>query len=213
MERPNFPIRLRTLKSTAILLIAALVLAATFVLKVQANETGARLIVLNGNAADTNLIKFQQTEYVGQCPGTSISSGSRRGQFVSSSTPPAPNRRVIIRNVTEGMNSDPYPYTDREYDKSRYSEGFSLYPGTSHDQQNFSVLKGENKFEYEIRENDKVIEQSSFTAQVSIKDQGVFSRESICEEKLTCYDRERDCNNRKDKYQICHPTTSCTCPN
>ncbi len=218
MERFSFPKWLRASMGTAILLALAFCLAIALGVNAQPSETKVeasvgKVIVINGNRADTNLATFTRTDYVGQCPGSVIVSGGRSTQFVSSSAPPAPNRRVIVRNVTEGMNSNPYPYTDREYDKGRYSEGFSLFPGNSHDEQTFAVLEGENQLEYQIREGDRPIEQGSFTISVSITDTGTFSRNTICEETLRCEDVYRDCSNggRGNRRQ-CYPTTTCKCP-
>lgn len=195
----------------------AAVLLTAVVLPASANA--AELRVRTQAGYQTNQIEFRRVEYVGQCPGIILSSGTLRGQFVSETVPPASGRRVIIRNVTEGMKSDPYPYSDREYSEGQYSEGFEFGIDDRHRTQTFSVLEGENKFEYEIREKDRVIEQGSFTAGVIVKDVGVFPRDTICSNQLECRDESVDCGTNKDgsrrrgKRERCYTTTNCRCPN
>jgi hypothetical protein len=200
-----------TLKSTAALMVAAFVLPAT--------ANAAEFRVRSQTGYQVNRIEFRRVEYVGQCPGIVVSSGALNGQFISATAPPAPGRRVKIQNVTEGMKNDPYPFTDREYDQGQYSQSFEFGIDDRHRGQAFSVLEGENEFEYEIRENNRIIEQGSFTAEVVINDVGVFPRDTICSEKLECRDENVDCgidangDRRIRTRQRCFTTTSCTCPN
>ncbi len=111
---------------------------------------------------ELNQASITETQYEGECPGTD--SSYQEAQFSSSKTPPAPGRRVIVRNVTRGVASDPYPFTDREYDEGRASETTRMAFGTNHSGRRLHVLEGENNFEYEIRERNRVIDSGSFTA-------------------------------------------------
>jgi hypothetical protein len=51
------------------------------------------------------------TEYTGECPGSQRETVKAR--FLSSTTPPAPGLRVIIRNVSRGFGGDSAPNTVR----------------------------------------------------------------------------------------------------
>lgn len=113
---------------------------------------------------DLNTASITQTEYEGECPGTDES--YIEAQFTSDRTPPAPRRRVVVRNVTRGVSSDPYPYTERDYDEGRSSEATRMEFGTNHSGRRFRVLEGENEFEYEILERRQVIDSGRFTANI-----------------------------------------------
>lgn len=122
-------------------------------------------------------------DYTGECPG--FSEGTISAQFSSPHTPTAPGRRVVIKNVTKGVSTDSYPYTDREYDKGRVSQGTRMAFGTHHSPNYFKVLVGTNTFEYEIEESDKVIETGSFQAVINkffeSKDRNkISSFEQVC---------------------------------
>jgi hypothetical protein len=204
----------RTIKFLAILVgVVFLILAAFTVSAQQTNE--AQFRVKNENAFNINLIQFKRVEYVGVCPGNAITPDSQSARFVSSKTPPGPNRRVMIKNVTDGMETNPYPYTDRGYNKNEFSEDFEFKLGNSHKTRTFSVLEGENKFLYEIKENDQVIEQGALTAEVSIQSLGTFPRQQICQDKIECQDTS-DCRDRKGRKrscrQECFPVQQCRCP-
>lgn len=114
---------------------------------------------------ELNYIPITEIKYDGECPGKE-DNPSQDVWFYSSQTTPAPGRRVVVRNVTRGLASDPYPYTDREYEEGRQSERARMTFGTEHRGQYFVALDGENQFEYEIKQNDLVIESGSFTAVV-----------------------------------------------
>jgi hypothetical protein len=121
----------------------------------------------------------------------------------------------MIKNVTDGMETNPYPYTDRGYDKGEFSEDFAFKLGNSHKTRTFSVLEGENKFLYEIKENNQVIEQGALTAEVSIKNLGTFPREQICQSRVECRD-SFDCHDRKGRKRscrrVCFSVPQCGCP-
>lgn len=217
MKRNIFFVLLHTFRKTATVLIFTFGLVILFIFKT--NASGAEFLVKNGNNYDLNLLKFKQIEYVGQCPGTVISPSTINAQFSSKSTPPAAKRRVIIKNVTRGMDTNPYPYTDRSYQEGEYSELFDFSVGNKHKTRSFAVLGGENKFAYEIKEGEKIIEQGAFTAQVSIQDVGTFPREAICTEELTCNEEysskcdESDKSSRRRRIpKRCYPTRRCSCP-
>lgn len=213
MKRTHYFTGNRQIKFIIVLLAAVFVLLATFRVTAQPTDT-AQFRVKNDNSFNINLIQFKRVEYVGQCPGTAFSPDSQKARFVSSKTPPGPQRRVTIKNVTDGMETDPSPYTDRSYDKGEFSEDFGFKLGNSHKTKTFSVLEGENKFVYEIKESDRVIEQGSLTAQVSIQNLGVFPRTPVCTEKLECNNSPRyDSKGREIRgRESCYPIRNCSCP-
>ncbi|NEQ81660.1 MAG: hypothetical protein F6K26_15820, partial [Moorea sp. SIO2I5] len=136
---------------------------------------------------ELNQVEIHETKYKGECPGYSWS--SREARFTSSTTPPARKRRVIVRNITRGVASDPYPYTDREYYEGRSSEGTEIIFGTKHHSKYFRVLDGENKFEYEIKERDRVLESGVFTAVIK-RNVDVRQRDSYPITKSVCMNSE-----------------------
>lgn len=214
MEHVRFVTGRSQIKFIAIFLGAIFLTLAAFTVSAQ-QTSEAQFRVKNENTFNVNLIQFKRTEYVGACAGTVFSPDSQSARFVSSKTPPGPNRRVIIKNVTEGMETNPYPYTDRGYNKGEFSEDFAFKLGNSHKTRTFSVLEGENKFLYEIKENDQVIEQGALTAEVSIQNLGTFPRQQICEDKVECRDTA-DCRDRKGRKRTCRrecfPVQQCRCP-
>jgi hypothetical protein len=205
--------RNQQVKFITIVLAATFMLIAAFRVSAQPNDT-AQFRVKNENSFNINLIQFKRFEYVGQCPGTSFYPDSQNARFVSRKTPPGPNRRVTIKNVTDGMETDPHPYTDRTYDKGEFSEDFGFNLSNRHKTKTFSVLEGENKFLYEIKENDLVIEQGSLTAQVSIENSGSFLREKICQDNLQCNSNKRyDRKGRETGVtESCYNIRTCRCP-
>ncbi|KAM3095386.1 hypothetical protein ACKFKG_13765 [Phormidesmis sp. 146-35] len=118
-----------------------------------------------GGRSPLNQANFVMTEYFGDCQSTVIS--ELEASFISEKTPPAPHRRVIIRNVTQGVSANPYPYTDREYDERRpTSETARASLGNTHDRRRFNLVEGNNEFQYEIKERNRVIDSGKFSAQV-----------------------------------------------
>ena len=120
-----------------------------------------------------NRLNIFETVYTGECPGIELA--SQKIAFISDNTPTAPNRRVIITNVTNKEKSlDSLPYTDREYDQDQVSEDIKTTLGYEHKNKRFVVSEGQNKFKYEIvqieeendREFEKVIETGYFLATV-----------------------------------------------
>jgi len=203
-----------SIKFLAIFVGAFFLILAAFTVSAQPTNE-AQFRVKNENAFNINLIQFKRVEYIGACAGTVFSPDSQSARFVSSKTPPGPNRRVMIKNVTDGMETNPYPYTDRGYNKGEFSEDFGFKLGNSHKTRTFSVLEGENKFLYEIKENNQVIEQGALTAEVSIQSLGTFPREQICQYRVECRDTYfcRDSKGRKRSCRReCFPVQQCRCP-
>ncbi|KAM3095315.1 hypothetical protein ACKFKF_25325 [Phormidesmis sp. 146-12] len=89
-----------------------------------------------------------------------------RAEFISNTMLPAPGLRVVIRNVTPGIDQNPPPYTDREYDKASTSEGFRVSFGTSHSGRHLAVQPGKNDFSYEIKRGNTVLESGTFIASI-----------------------------------------------
>lgn len=184
-----------------------------------ASALAAELQVRSRTGYKTNRVEFRRVEYVGQCPGIEITSGTLRGEFISEETPPAPGRRVRIRNVTRGMSGDPYPFTDREYSRGKVSEAFEFGINDRHRGQTFSVLEGENELEFEIYQDNRVIEEGTFAIDVAINDVGVFPREAICSESVQCREEEVVCGKnddgspRRGTRERCFTVTDCKCPN
>lgn len=125
------------------------------------------LVAIGGAAL--NEISVPVYKFVGECPGRAT--GSQATVFTSSKTPPAPDLRVVIRNVTVGVASDPYPYTDREYESGYASEETNISLGGRHSKKYFHVIPNRlNRFEYEIRQDDAVIERGQFAARVNSRE-------------------------------------------
>ena len=106
------------------------------------------------------------TNYIGDCPG--IAESELKARFTSSIKPKS-GQRVIIRNVTAGVDGSKPPYTNREYDRGRSSEATSMTFSGSHDKQYFSVLPGLNTFEFGIvtgrkKRDYRVVAQGIFDA-------------------------------------------------
>lgn len=95
---------------------------------------------------------------------------SKRIYFRSAETLPAPGMRVRIWNVSDEFTmGSAVPYTDREYDNGLRSEGFDVLPGTHHQGRYFVVAASEldntvNKFRFEVRQQETVVNRGEFTA-------------------------------------------------
>ncbi|MBD2580368.1 hypothetical protein [Oscillatoria sp. FACHB-1406] len=175
------------------------------------SQTGAQaeILVRDRGGILSNRASFDRVQYVGQCSGVTYVPGELRAQFVSATTPPAPGLRALLRNATRGIGGDTLPFTDREYDEGRYSEGFDLKIDYEHNQRNFSVITGTNEIEYEIKQgNNNVLESGKITLEVSVNDRGFIQRDAVCSEDWKCTDETR--GDRKDR--ICRPFNSCSCP-
>lgn len=144
--------------------------------------------------SELNKVSIKETQFEGQCPG--ISSGSQEARFTSSKTPPATKRRVVVKNITRGLDSNPYPYTDRDYSRGMSSEGTQMAFGTRHRGKYLSVIEGENEFEYEITENKKVVDSGNFTAVIN-KLVDARRRDAFPTTEYRClhYDKHNQCTN------------------
>lgn len=181
-------IRTTTLITTtiiALLTVLAIFLLHGIVLSQTATNTG-EILVKKGENYQVNTIPFNQVEYIGECPGKAIQPDMDRAYFISPNTLPAPQQRVVIQNVTTGMDDNPYPYTNRKYDTGKYSEGFIFGLDSRHRGRTFSVQAGENEFRYEIKQKDKIIESGSLTAQVLIRNKGAITRQKNCSSEYQC---------------------------
>jgi Trypsin-like peptidase domain len=153
-----------------------------------------------GNAAINSFI-IPEIIYTGECPGKK--SESQEAMFFSNTTTTAPNRRVIITNITRGLNRDPLPYTDREYEGGQISEKTNVTLGIEHDEENFVVLAGQNQFEYEIvqiEENDleTVLESGSFVAMAQ-KESRYVERNKEPVEETYCPNNDKYCDSKEEK--------------
>jgi hypothetical protein len=130
-----------------------------------------------------NQVKIAETEYVGDCEG--FDTEVKTARFTSSQTRSGDKRRVIVRNITRGLPSDPAPYTNREYYQGRASEATKMEFGTKHSSKRFRVLPGTNEFEFEIRDRDRVIDAGRFTALIE-KDTRKIDRNAQWYEEEIC---------------------------
>jgi hypothetical protein len=157
-----------------------------------------------------NQATLTTVSYTGQCPGTS--SPQAKAWFSSSTTPPRDGLRVLIQNVSQGMDPEKQPYTDREYDEGTVSEYTIVEFGTSHSSRTFRVLDGENTFNYEIRDrahSNVVVESGTFTATFDHLQQSEVR-------DATCQTQSNVCANSAVSQSVCadlRSRTQCTCPN
>ncbi|NEO86959.1 MAG: hypothetical protein F6J87_22275 [Spirulina sp. SIO3F2] len=134
---------------------------------------------------ELNATTISEQEYYGDCPGRQRN--YIRARFFSSEMPPADRRRVVVRNITRGLDDDPFPYTDREYDEGRSSEATKMRFGTKHSGRYFHVLPGMNEFEYEIkaRRRGPVLKTGTFTAEITrdlqrIQRDATYGEDEVC---------------------------------
>jgi len=69
-------------------------------------EVGLEII----GSPSLNRLVIPMYRYTGECPG--FSKGIVRASFTSTAFPPSRDRRVIVRNVSRGVASDPFPFTE-----------------------------------------------------------------------------------------------------
>ncbi len=117
--------------------------------------------------SELNQIVVPLFRYVGECPSSKIYADKVKAWFTSSTQPPRKDRKVIIKNISRGMSPDNFPFTERDYSKGRSAESTDITFGTGHRGRVFVVRDNENEFEYEIRENNSVVERGQFSAFVS----------------------------------------------
>ncbi|MDB9494987.1 hypothetical protein PN441_20690 [Spirulina major CS-329] len=140
-----------------------------------------------------NQVTLNEVEYFGDCPGEQTATIEAR--FFSDAIPTARRRRVMVRNITRGLDDDPYPYTDREYEEGRLSEETNMRFGTDHSGRFFHVLPGENIFEYEIKDRREVIDAGQFTATID--------RNLRTEDRPATWREDRACANDSVATNVC----------
>ena len=163
-----------------------------------ANNAGFEVI----GSAEVNNFVIPETVYTGECPGRKLD--SQEAMFFSNTTNTAPDRRVLITNVSRGLKRDPLPYADREYDEGQVSEQTEVTLGTEHEKRNFVLLAGKNQLEYEIvqiGDNDleTVLETGTFTA-VAEKSEQFVERNKEPQEETYCPDDKKYCD--KDERKV-----------
>lgn len=153
-----------------------------------------------------NTAKIDDIVYQGECPGEE--QGSLKARFYSTTTPPGPGLRVVIRNMSRGLVEDKTPFTDRDYSKGRTSQSTSVQFGTRHRSSHFIMLEGQNDLEYEIKQGDRSIEQGTFTAELS-RGEKRRDRNAYCYTEEYCRGSE---NTPLDKCKKVRTRTRCSCP-
>lgn len=141
-----------------------------------------------GESSGLNQAKATATKSVGDCARESEEPVHLKAYFLSSVTPPAAGRRVVISNITEGVNPSKAPYTDREYDKGRVSQGITMTPGYDHHGSALVFIPNQvNEFGFEILENKQVVERGSFQAVINVNTETV-ERNANWKTELFCID-------------------------
>ncbi|MEM8831299.1 MAG: serine protease [Cyanobacteria bacterium P01_G01_bin.19] len=153
-------------------------------------------------SAEINKFTIAETIYIGECPGVKLE--TQEATFFSHNTQTSPGRRVIITNVTRGLNRDPFPYTDREYERGQISEKTRIAFGSQHSRRKFVVLPGKNLFRYEIVQTEDnsdletVLEEGTFSA-VAQKKSFYVRRDKKPVEEIYCSDNDRYCDKEEQK--------------
>ncbi len=162
-------------------------------------------LVVDGQS-ELNLANITDIEYRGECPGRKA--GTVPARFMSSATPPAPGRRVVVRNVSLGVRDNPFPFTDRDYSQGRSSEATLMSYGTKQELRTFSVIPGVNNFEYEIKQGDRVIDKGTFQSTIQFQ-KDMERRWASCNREQYCTNGKSldKCEDRNLRYR-----TKCTCP-
>lgn len=128
----------------------------------QTNETGW----LFSLESSLNKVTLPGVQYTGECSSDPIYP-ALSASFISQTTPPARFTRVIVKNITPGVSTNPYPYTDREYDERRPTSQFTRMEfGSDHRGKSFSIVEGKNTFEYAIKQRDRILETGTFAATI-----------------------------------------------
>jgi hypothetical protein len=124
-----------------------------------------------------------------------------RGSFVSTTTPPAPGLRVVVRNATFTQAIEQMPYTDREYDTGVRSEAFVGALGTAHRSKFLALQLGPNQFVYDIKRGNQVIESGRFTTTITQDFRDITQTTTVARPKydLECRPKRRDRDRDRDK--------------
>ncbi len=171
-------------------------------LSLTAPANAAAGLSFSSSGVISDRLDLQQQRVIANIWSTYLVPVEASSRFISDATPPAPGRRVIIRNVTQGLSSE--PFSDRAYDNDLGSELILLKPGRSHETKTFTVIPGQisaplqNTFRYEIRENDgTVLESSEFSLRIGISDKPIST---IYRQQRTTYPTHGYVPNYYDEY-------------
>ena len=161
------------------------------------NNAGFEVV---GSAAVNNFV-IPEIIYTGECPGRRLS--SQEAMFFSNTTTTAPDRRVIVTNITRGLKRDPLPFTDREYQQNQVSEETKITLGSEHEKRYFVVLAGENQFQYEIVQQEPedletVLESGTFSA-TATKEQRTVERNKEPVEETYCPNNAKKCEKEQER--------------
>jgi hypothetical protein len=149
----------------------------------------------------TDALVFHKIIHTGPCPGTTLN--PVRGHFFDQDVATAPGRRVRIVNVTPGMSTDPYPFTDRKYQNGDRSEKIDFLPRSEHGDRYFSVLEGLNDFEVTYLDGGRTVGSTTFQFPVVIETTQQ-TRWPVCRV-------ENRCIPGANGGMICIPETVCMC--
>ncbi len=142
-----------------------------------------------------NRITLNGVQYTGECSSGPLYP-DLTATFLSQKIPPTPYTRVVVKNITPGISTNPNPYTDREYDERRpTSETTKMSFARSHQQRSFSVLEGNNTFEYTIKQRDNILETGTFNAEIQ-----TTLRE---EERKATWQKSKVCANSSVALNVC----------
>lgn len=156
-------------------------------------------------SAEVNSFIIPEIVYTGECPGTKLE--TQEAMFFSNTTSTAPDRRVLITNITRGLDRDPLPFTDREYEEGQISEKTKVTIGSKHDKKNLVLLAGKNQFRYEIvqiEEDDDfetVLEEGTFSV-VAKKEPRYVERNKVPTEEIYCPDDLKFCDTEVQRVRI-----------
>ncbi|MEN9811058.1 MAG: hypothetical protein RLZZ488_2625 [Pseudomonadota bacterium] len=148
----------------------------------------------------TDALVFEQVIFTGACPGSTLL--PVRGYFFDPEVATTEGRRVRIVNVTPGMSSDPYPYTDRQYSSGSRSEKIDFLPRSHHGQRYFSVAEGMNDFEVTYSDGGRLVQSKFFQFPVSVITR-YEARWPSCRVENRC--------SAGPNGTVCYPETVCSC--
>jgi hypothetical protein len=135
-----------------------------------------------------------------------VDEGRVEAGFVSSKTPPAPGLRVVIRNLTRGMLTNPLPYSDREYDKGVTSEPLVMALSNVHNGRYLAVAIGNNNLTYEIKRKNEVVESGSFVVSIDRQITTKTETESLAAARTRC-SSQNYLGNGRDPFSTNKPLT------
>jgi hypothetical protein len=125
---------------------------------------------------------------------------SDRAKFISRTTSPALGLRVLIRNITVGMQQNPLPYINLKYEKLPMSKSFNVEIGRIHNDRYLALATGSNHFFYEIARNKNVVESGFFDAEISHKTESLTRHSDLTSDFMnTDKDKDEHCKNEYNK--------------